>query len=175
MPESDGAGQVRKGTREHWIAVPWPAIALSVLMLDQVTKVLAERTLDYLVPVPLLPVLNLTLSYNPGAAFSFLGDASGWQRWLFSGFAVAISVFLVAWLRRLPAGERWMTWSLSLLLGGALGNLVDRLIHGHVIDFIHVYYDRWHYPIFNVADIAITVGVGMILFHAFVLEKRQGR
>lgn len=159
-------------TRSRWLVPPWPLIAGTVIALDQVTKILAERMLDYHVPVPLLPVLNLTLSYNPGAAFSFLGDASGWQRWLFSGFALAISVFLIVWLRRLPPWDRWLTWSLSLLLGGAIGNLVDRLFHGHVIDFIHVYYDRWHYPIFNVADIAISVGVGMILFHAFFLEKR---
>lgn len=156
-------------------AMPWPVIAVLVILLDQGSKLLAEAYLSYHQPVPLLPVLNLTLSYNPGAAFSFLGEASGWQRWLFSGFAVAVSVVLVIWLRRLPPGERWMTWALSLLLGGAIGNLVDRLAYGHVIDFIHVYYDRWHYPIFNIADCGITVGAAMILIHAFFLDRGRRR
>ncbi|MCP1673800.1 signal peptidase II [Natronocella acetinitrilica] len=152
--------------------VPWLTIAIAVVVIDQLTKVAAEQYLEYLRPVPLLPFLNLTLSYNPGAAFSFLGDASGWQRWLFTGFALVVSVVLVVWLRRLPANERWLAWGLALLLGGAIGNVIDRLIHGHVIDFIHVYYDRWHYPIFNIADSAITIGVAMILVHAFFLDKR---
>ncbi len=157
----------------QWLAGwHWSAIAVVVLLLDQASKLLADALLVYHQPVPLLPMLNLTLSYNPGAAFSFLGDASGWQRWLFSAFAVVVSIVLVVWLRRLPPGERWMRWGLALLLGGAIGNLVDRLAYGHVIDFIHVYYDRWHYPIFNVADSAITVGAVMILIHALFLERR---
>lgn len=150
----------------------WLSIALVVLLLDQFSKLLADALLQYHQPVPLLPMLNLTLSYNPGAAFSFLGEASGWQRWLFSGFAVVISIVLVVWLRRLPPGERWMRWALALLLGGAIGNLIDRLAYGHVIDFIHVYYDRWHYPIFNIADSGITIGAIMILIHALFLERR---
>ncbi|MCK8516318.1 signal peptidase II [Methylonatrum kenyense] len=153
----------------HWIT-----IALAVLLLDQSSKLLADSLLDYHQPVPVLPLLNLTLSYNPGAAFSFLGDASGWQRWLFSGFAAVISVVLVIWLRRLQASEYWMRWALALLLGGALGNLIDRLAYGHVIDFIHVYYDRWHFPIFNIADSGITIGATMILIHALFLERRAG-
>lgn len=155
-------------------SLSWPAIAVMVLVLDQFTKQLAEQLLTYHQPLPVLPMLNLTLSYNTGAAFSFLGDAAGWQRWLFSGFAAAVSIALVVWLRRLPPWERWMTWGLSLLLGGALGNLIDRLLYGHVIDFIHVYYDRWSYPIFNVADCGITVGAVMILIHAFFLDGKQG-
>lgn len=153
---------------------PWPVIAVAVLVLDQVTKLLAEQFLAYHQPVPLVPMLNLTLSYNTGAAFSFLGDASGWQRWLFSGFAAVISVVVVIWLYRLPPWERWMTWGLSLLLGGAVGNLLDRLLYGHVIDFIHVYYGQWSYPIFNIADSAISVGAVMILIHALFLDGRKG-
>ncbi|MEX0731474.1 MAG: signal peptidase II [Aquisalimonadaceae bacterium] len=153
--------------------VPWPAIAVTVLVLDQLTKLVAEQYLAYHQPVALIPMLNLTLSYNPGAAFSFLGEASGWQRWLFSGFAAVVSVVLVIWLRRLPPWDRWMTWGLSLLLGGAVGNLIDRLLYGHVIDFIHVYYERWSYPIFNIADCAITLGAGMILIHALFLDGKS--
>lgn len=155
------------------INLPWPAIAVTVLVLDQVTKLLAAQFLAYHQPVPLIPMLNLTLSHNPGAAFSFLGDAAGWQRWLFSGFAVLVSVIVVVWLRRLPPWDRWMTWGLSLLLGGAVGNLIDRVFYGHVIDFIHVYYGQWSYPIFNVADCGITVGAGMILIHAFFLDGKK--
>ena len=154
------------------LAMPWYFVATIVVALDQASKLAAEHYLAYLQPVPVLPFLSLTLSYNPGAAFSFLGDASGWQRWLFTGFALVVSVVLIVWLRRLPARERWMNWGLSLLLGGAIGNVIDRIVYGHVIDFIHVHYDRWHYPIFNVADSAITVGVVMILIHAFWLDKR---
>lgn len=151
----------------------WFSVAATVVVLDQITKLAADAWLDYLQPVSLLPVLNLTLSYNPGAAFSLLGDAGGWQRWLFTGFALVVSVGLVIWLRRLPPWERWQTWGLALILGGAVGNVIDRIAYGHVIDFIHVYWRDWHYPIFNVADSAITVGVIMILIHAFFLEGRE--
>ncbi len=154
--------------------LPWYVIATAVIVLDQASKLAAEAYLAYLHPVPLLPVLSLTLSYNPGAAFSFLGDASGWQRWFFTGFALLVSVALIIWLRRLPPGERVMTWGLSLLLGGALGNVIDRLVHGHVIDFIHVHYKGWHYPIFNIADSAITVGVLLVLYQAFWLDRGRG-
>ncbi|SEO73014.1 signal peptidase II [Aquisalimonas asiatica] len=151
----------------------WLLVAGSVVVLDQATKLLADAWLDYLQPVALLPVLNLTLSYNPGAAFSLLGDAGGWQRWLFTGFALVVSVALVIWLRRLPPWDRWQTWGLALILGGAVGNVIDRIAYGHVIDFIHVYWRDWHYPIFNVADSAITVGVVLILIHAFFLDDRK--
>jgi signal peptidase II len=150
----------------------WLPLAVAVVALDQATKLAAEQWLGYWQPVPVLPFLNLTLSYNPGAAFSLLGSASGWQRWLFVGAALLISGVLVVWLRRLPPGGRWLPIGLSLLLGGAIGNLIDRLAYGHVIDFIHVYYDRWHYPIFNVADSAITVGAVMIVIHTLWLERR---
>ncbi|WP_290648247.1 signal peptidase II [Aquisalimonas sp.] len=151
----------------------WVSVAVVVVALDQLTKLLADHFLHYLQPVALLPVLNLTLSYNPGAAFSLLGDAGGWQRWLFTGIALAVSVGLIIWLRRLPPWERWQTWGLSLILGGAIGNVIDRIAYGHVIDFIHVHWRDWHYPIFNVADSAITIGVVLILIHAFFLDGRQ--
>lgn len=151
----------------------WSAIAVCVVVVDQLSKLAAQAFLGYHEPVALLPVLNLTLSYNPGAAFSLLGEAGGWQRWLFMAFALAVSVFLVVWLRRLPPGERWQTWGLALILGGAVGNVIDRVAYGHVVDFIHVYWRDWHYPIFNVADSAITVGVVVVLIHAFFLDGRR--
>ncbi len=150
----------------------WPGVVAFVLVADQVSKQLAERLLNLWQPVPILPVFSFTLGYNPGAAFSFLGDAGGWQRLFFVAVALFASVVLVAWLRRLKAGERWQCWSLSLVLGGALGNLIDRLLHGHVIDFIHLHYDRWHYPVFNLADSAITVGVIMLLIQVVWLDRR---
>lgn len=174
-PETPSSTEATHGDSllRRLISLPWPVIAIAVLLMDQLTKLLAEQFLIYHQPVSVLPMLNLTLSYNTGAAFSFLGDAAGWQRWLFSGFAAVVSVVIIIWLRRLPPWDRWMTWGLSLLLGGAVGNLIDRLLHGHVIDFIHVYYDRWSYPIFNIADIGITMGAVMILIHAFFLEGKQ--
>jgi len=176
LPEVAAVGR-RQGlvgaVLQRLIGVHWLVISIVVLVLDQATKLLAEQLLGYHQPVPVMPMLNMTLSYNPGAAFSFLGNAGGWQRWLFSGFALVVSVVIIIWLRRLPAAERWMRWALALLLGGAVGNLIDRLWHGHVIDFIHVYFQQWNYPIFNVADMAITVGACMILFHAFFLEGRN--
>ena len=141
----------------------WLFLSLSVVIADQVSKQLVEASFLVFEQLPLLPFLNLTLVYNEGAAFSFLSDQGGWQRWLFSGLAVAVTAVLIAWLSRLPPGHRWTAAALSLIIGGALGNLVDRLLFGHVIDFIDLYYGRWHWPAFNVADSAITIGVVMIV------------
>lgn len=134
-----------------------------MIALDQVSKQWAEAALSLHQPVALVPSLNLTLMYNQGAAFSFLADAGGWQRWFFIGLASLVSLVLVVWLARLDKGERATAIGLSLVLGGAVGNLIDRFLHGHVIDFIDVYYDRWHWPAFNVADSAITLGVALLL------------
>lgn len=148
------------------------AIAGAVVVLDQLTKIWADAALTPYQPVAVMPLLNLTLSYNPGAAFSFLSDQGGWQRWLFSGLAVAVSVYIVFWLRRLPPGHRWEGTGLALVLGGAVGNLLDRLTRGVVVDFIDVHYAGWHWPAFNVADSAITVGV-VILLAVTLLGPRQ--
>ena len=111
---------------------------------------------------------NLTLQHNTGAAFSFLSDAGGWQRYFFSGIAVVISVALVIWLYRLPAKQWLLALSLGLILGGALGNLWDRLVLGYVVDFISVHYRGWYFPAFNIADSAITVGAGCMLLDSFL-------
>lgn len=144
----------------------WLSVSLLVLVLDQASKLLADAMLALHQPVMLIPSLAITKAYNSGAAFSFLGDASGWQRWFFVGLAVLVSVVLLVWLQRLKASERRTALALSLILGGAVGNLVDRVIYGYVIDFIDVYYGSWHWPIFNIADSAITVGAGLLLLDA---------
>lgn len=150
----------------------WFGIAALIVGLDQWTKLLAEANLDYGRPVTLLPVLNFTLAYNTGAAFSFLSDAGGWQRWFFSAVAAAASLAICIWLARLPRGETLLAWGLSLILGGAIGNLWDRLALGHVVDFISVHYQGWYFPTFNVADSAVTVGAGLIILDA-ILQVRD--
>ena len=141
----------------------WLFLSLVVVLADQASKQLIEASFLVFEERPLLPFLNLTLVYNEGAAFSFLSDQGGWQRWLFSGLALVVSAVLVGWLTRLPATQKWTAAALSLIIGGALGNLIDRLLFGHVIDFIDLYYGRWHWPAFNIADSAIVIGVAMIL------------
>jgi signal peptidase II len=138
-------------------------ISVLVIALDQASKVAAARYLIRHAEITLLPFLNLTLTYNTGAAFGFLHDAPGWQNLFFIAVALTASVFIFLWLRRLPANDRLTAIGLSLILGGAIGNLVDRLIHGYVIDFIDVVFGSWHFWTFNVADSAITLG-GVLLF-----------
>jgi signal peptidase II len=145
----------------------WLWLSLFVVVADLVTKLLAERYLDFHVPVPVVPSFNLMLTYNPGAAFSFLSQAGGWQRWFFIVVAVVVIIILIVWLCRLARSERWLACGLALIVGGALGNLWDRVAYGHVIDFIQVYYQQWYFPAFNVADSAITVGAVMVIIDAF--------
>ena len=156
-------------------AFVWYALALLVLIVDQWTKWLAETHLTFHEPVPVIePFLNWTLAYNYGAAFSFLADAGGWQKWFFSGLALVMSLFLIGYLIKAPRQARTLSIGLGLVLGGAVGNLIDRLLHGHVIDFIHVHYaDAWHYPIFNIADMGICIGVALIIIDMIFLEKKR--
>ena len=141
----------------------WLWLAAIVVAADQATKIVASGMLELHRPVAVAPFVNLTLTHNTGAAFSLLSGAGGWQRWLFVALAIAVSAFIVAWLRGLPRTERWVACALALLLGGALGNLWDRLVHGVVVDFVDVYYGAYHWPAFNVADTAICIGAGMLL------------
>ncbi|MEE4377564.1 MAG: signal peptidase II [Candidatus Competibacteraceae bacterium] len=147
------------------------ALSAVVVTLDQITKWLAEQTLTFHQPLPVLPSFNLTLMYNRGAAFSFLASAGGWQRWFFVVLSAVVSVVLMIWISRLKVGQGRLAVALALVLGGALGNLIDRLLYGHVIDFIQVYYDRWYWPAFNVADSAITIGAFLLIIDHF-LEQR---
>ncbi len=138
-------------------------LALLVLAVDQATKLWAAGTLDYGMPVTVLPFFNLTLVHNTGAAFSFLADAGGWQRIFFIVVSGVVSLVLAAWLWRLPRDARLLGIALALVLGGALGNLVDRVAYGYVIDFLDFHAAGWHWPAFNVADSAISCGVVLLL------------
>lgn len=153
----------------------WFWLSGVVLILDQCSKLIADALLQFNEPVNLLPFLSLHKVYNPGAAFSFLSDASGWQRWFFVGLTLVVSMILIVWLRRLPAGQTRLALALSLILGGAAGNLIDRLVYGYVIDFIDLYYGAWHWPAFNVADSAITIGVGLLLIDLWREEMKRKR
>jgi signal peptidase II len=143
-------------------------LALAVVLVDQGSKFLAEYLLIAHEPVAVFPSLNLYLTYNTGAAFSFLRDAGGWQRWFFAALSIGVSVFIVFWLRRISGEQKWFACALSLVLGGAVGNLVDRLFRagGGVVDFIDVYYGTWHWPAFNVADSAISIGAVILAWSA---------
>ena len=141
----------------------WSWVSLLVIVLDQLTKLWASSALSYADPVALIPFVNLTLLHNTGAAFSFLSEAGGWQRWFFALVALLISAVILVWLKRLPAGKVWLAVSLALVLGGALGNVWDRIYLGYVVDFIDVYYRHWHWPAFNIADSAISVGAVMLV------------
>lgn len=154
-------------------ALRWYVLALMIIALDQYTKGLASSALDYGRPLPVFSWFNLTLQHNTGAAFSFLSDAGGWQRHFFSAVASVISVVLVVWLYSAPRGQWLLALSLGLILGGALGNLWDRLVLGYVVDFISVHYGGHYFPAFNLADSAITVGAACMLLDSFIAGRRQ--
>ena len=145
----------------------WLWLAALVLVLDLGTKALATAMLTYADPVPVLPGFNLTLLHNTGAAFSFLANADGWQRWFFVALALVVSIVLITWLRKLKANETWTAIAIVLILGGALGNVYDRVVHGYVVDFLHFYWQDWHFPAFNLADTGITIGAGMMILDLF--------
>ncbi|MDA8961823.1 signal peptidase II [Congregibacter sp.] len=144
-------------------ATRWYVLALVVVVADQTSKWLASTELSYSVPVKVLAWFNLTLHHNQGAAFSFLADAGGWQRWFFAALALGVSAMIVFWLRDLKPKQWPLSVALALVLGGALGNLVDRIYLGYVVDFISVHYRNWYFPTFNVADAAISVGAFLIV------------
>lgn len=152
----------------------WLWLSLLVLLLDQVSKQVVEMSLLVYETVPVVPFFNLTLAYNEGAAFSFLSDQGGWQRWFFALTAVLVTTVLVVWLSRLR-NERLLAISLSLVIGGAIGNLIDRLTFGHVIDFLDLYYGEYHWPAFNVADMAITFGVILLFVDALFGQGSRSR
>jgi signal peptidase II len=158
--------QVRKNYSWLWLAV-------LVIVLDQATKMYFSATMQLGESVSLLPVFSWTLAHNYGAAFSFLHDAGGWQRWFFAGIALVVSGGILFWLKTLPANARFLACALVLVLGGALGNLYDRMMLGYVVDFIHVHYGTWHFPAFNIADCGISVGAAMLIFDSLFLEKKR--
>lgn len=158
-------------------ALPWLALSVLVIVLDQVTKFWALDALQPAgTPHAVIPgFLNWTLAFNTGAAFSFLADGQGWQRWFFVVLAAVICGVLTVWLKRTPRSDWRTALPLALIVGGALGNLIDRLHAAQVTDFIQVYFRDWHYPVFNVADCGITVGaVALIVFGMFSGKPSEG-
>ncbi|KRW62842.1 signal peptidase II [Pseudomonas sp. TTU2014-080ASC] len=162
MPKTGGYGRL-----------VWLWLTLLVFVIDQATKFYFDNSLTMYQQIVIIPdYFSWTLAYNTGAAFSFLADAAGWQRWFFAAIAVVVSVVLVVWLKRLKPHETWLAVALALVLGGALGNLVDRVIFGHVVDFILVHWqNKWYFPAFNIADTAITCGAILLALDMFKSEK----
>ncbi|MCX7106752.1 MAG: signal peptidase II [Methylococcales bacterium] len=147
----------------------WLGLSLLALILDQASKLVIASSMQLYQSIPITSFFKLTYVRNTGAAFSFLSDAGGWQRWFFAVLAILISIIIAVWLTRLKKQETLLAVALSLILGGAMGNLIDRLAYGYVIDFLDVYYQTWHWPAFNVADSAITLGVMLMLLESFGL------
>ncbi len=149
----------------------WFVLVLVVIVLDQVTKYWASVDLIPYHSKPIFPMLNLTLAYNSGAAFSFLSQAGQWHRWFFAGFSFVMSIVLTVWIIRLPSTARLQALALSLILGGAIGNLIDRAYWGFVIDFIDTYYKHHHWPVFNLADSAICIGAFLLFIDLFKNQR----
>jgi len=145
----------------------WLGLSVFMVVLDQASKLAVIASMDLYESIDLMPFFRLTYVRNTGAAFSFLSEAGGWQRWFFAALAIIISGVLTVWIARLKKNELMLAVSLSLILGGAVGNLIDRLLYGYVIDFLDVYYQTWHWPAFNVADSAICVGVALMILESF--------
>jgi signal peptidase II len=152
--------------------LPWLSIALAIILLDQFSKTLILGYFQLGDSHTVTSFFNLVRVHNTGAAFSFLAGASGWQRWFFVTLGFAAAVFIV-WMLRGHGGQRLFAWALSLILGGALGNVVDRLLHGYVVDFIQVHYGGWFFPSFNIADSAITVGAAALILDELLRVRRS--
>lgn len=162
-----------KGLKFHVGNVLWLGLSALAIIIDQWTKHIASTSLEYADPQHVVPFLNWTLLHNYGAAFSFLSGAGGWQRYVFIGLAGVVSLIFVFWLMRMPKGQKVLPAALALILGGAIGNLIDRMTLGYVVDFIHVYYGQYNFPAFNIADSAITLGTILLLIDTFFLEKKR--
>jgi signal peptidase II len=159
-------------TAENRGRTAWLLLSFVVVMADQVTKTYISRHFLEFEFIRILPVLDITCMHNVGAAFSFLASASGWQRWVFIGLAVVVSIGIIVWLLRLPrSATPLLAAGLALVLGGAVGNVIDRIRLGYVIDFIHFHWDRAYFPAFNVADSSITVGAACLLLDALFEAK----
>jgi signal peptidase II len=152
--------------------LPWLGIAALVIVLDQLTKTLILQTFQLNDSHTVSWFFNVVRVHNTGAAFSFLAGATGWQRWLFVGLGVVAALFIV-WMLRSHAGQRLFSWALALILGGALGNVIDRLLHGYVVDFIQVHYKTSYFPSFNVADSAITIGAALLILDELRRVRRS--
>lgn len=157
--------------RESGLSYFW--FVLVLVLIDQLTKFWAVSTLIPYESLHIFPIFNLTLAFNHGAAFSFLGDAGGWQRWLFIALALGVSVVLTIWLAKTSKSQHALTIGLILILGGAIGNVIDRIMLNYVVDFLDFHLYAWHYPTFNVADIAITCGAVILVWDAWKSHPMQ--
>ena len=151
----------------------WLWLAALSIGLDQASKLAINKSFQLYESISVMPFFNLTYVHNMGAAFSFLSEAGGWQRWFFAALAIIMSVIMTIWLIRLKEHETLLAVSLALILGGAMGNLIDRLAYGYVIDFLDVYYGTYHWPAFNIADSAITIGVSLMLVESFKSQEEK--
>jgi signal peptidase II len=152
----------------------WLWLAAAVLLSDRLSKIAAESYLAFAQANPVIEgFFDLTLLYNKGAAFSFLADAGGWQRWLFSLLAIVMSVILTVWIKRTPRNIWWLNSGLAMILGGALGNLYDRVVLGHVVDFLSFHFGHYSFPAFNIADIAISCGAFLLIIDMLFFEKKR--
>mgnify|MGYP003394277054 CR=1 FL=1 len=152
--------------------LPWLAIAALIIIADQITKALIIGSFQHGDSVTITSFFNIVRVHNAGAAFSFLAGASGWQRWFFIGLGLAAAGFIV-WMLRSHGGQRLFSWALALILGGALGNVIDRMLHGYVVDFIQVHYAGWYFPSFNVADSAISIGAVCLILDEILRVRRS--
>ncbi|MCQ9616602.1 signal peptidase II [Paenalcaligenes niemegkensis] len=169
-PLSETAPELSSRTRRgFWL---WLLLAVIIVVLDQQSKHYFNTQLMYTERWNVLPFFDFTLLYNPGAAFSFLAGGAGWQKWFFVTIATVATVFIVYWLRRHPE-QRLFCAALTLILGGAVGNVIDRLLHGHVVDFLLFYWKDWYFPAFNIADVAITCGAILLITDEFLRLRRQ--
>jgi signal peptidase II len=168
------ATQATGGVRSR-SSLPYVWLSLLIVILDQLTKAWVVRKIAMFQTVNVLPVLQITHVYNRGAAFSFLNDSSGWQRWAFAALALIVSALIIGWLRRIDRREMVLASGAALVLGGAIGNLIDRLRLGHVIDFVAAHWGPHYFPIFNLADSAITVGVILWLLDGWLEGRHKAR
>ena len=158
-----------RGKSGSWL--PWLGLALAILIVDQITKVLILGYYRLGDATTITSFFNIVRAHNTGAAFSFLAAASGWQRWLFTAIGLGAAVFIV-WLLRSHSGQRLFSFALACVLGGAIGNVIDRLLHGYVVDFVQVHWRGWYFPAFNVADSAITVGAACLILDELLRVRR---
>ena len=163
----------RRGGAAGFKLLHWLALALVLVLADQITKVLIAGLYELGEGTPITSFFNIVRVHNTGAAFSFLADAGGWQRWLFTGLSAGASIFIV-YLLYSHAGQRLFCFALTCVLGGAVGNLIDRVVYGYVIDFLDFYAAGWHFPAFNVADSAITLGAGCLILDELLRVRRGG-
>ena len=158
-----------RGSKGGWL--PWLGVALIVFILDQLTKVLIMGYYHLGDSTRVTSFFNIVRAHNTGAAFSFLRDASGWQRWFFTGIGIAAALFII-WMLRSHAVQKLFSFALALIMGGAIGNVADRLVHGYVVDFLQVHWRGWYFPAFNVADSAITVGAACLILDELLRVRR---